>query len=251
MSRGVHVAPIMLALPLASSLTPSTPRLLPHRCLPASITCRLVDEAQMPRIVKPPAQSVKVKAPAQSAKSASTAADSSRTEGALLMMAVALLWGTNFPAVKATIGAGLPSSAAAALRFSIAGIALLPLLAQPTADEDGGDDARLPRDLITGGLECGCWLALGYIAQALALHDLPAGAVAFLASLQVVFVPLVVTATGGASLTPRLAAAAALCVSGVGLLESGGIGSVGDAGSTAASLAPALLELASAYDALR
>ena len=48
-------------------------------------------------------------------------------------------------------------------------------------------DKPLPRGLVIGGLECGAWLALGYIAQVAALQDLPAGAVAFLASLQVVF----------------------------------------------------------------
>ena len=50
---------------------------------------------------------------------------------------------------------------------------------------------------------------------------MPAGAVAFLASLQVVYVPLLLTAMGGA-FAPRLALAAGLCVSGVGLLEVGG-----------------------------
>ena len=103
----------------------------------------------------------------------------SRTEGTLLMLAVAMLWGSNFPAVKATLEAGLPGSAAAALRFSVAALALLPLLKPPEGEKE------LPRELVLGGLECGCWLALGYIAQSLALHDLPAGTVAFLASLQV------------------------------------------------------------------
>lgn len=114
-------------------------------------------------------------------KELATKAQTGRVEGAALMFAVAVLWGSNFPAVKATIEAGLPGSAAAASRFSIAALALLPLLRTPTP---------LPPDLVRGGLECGAWLALGYIAQALALQDLPAGAVAFLASLQVVFVPM-------------------------------------------------------------
>ena len=142
----------------------------------------------------------------------------SRMEGALLMLAVAMLWGSNFPAVKATMEAGVAAPIAAAARFSIAAVALLPLMRG-----DGESDEPLPPGLVKGGLECGGWLALGYISQALALQNLPAGAVAFLASLQVVFVPLVLTFTGSA-FTPRLALAAALCVGGVGLLESGGIG---------------------------
>ena len=52
--------------------------------------------------------------------------------------------------------AGLPASAASALRFGAAAAALLPLLA--------GKD--LPKGLVAGGLECGVWLALGYIGQA-------------------------------------------------------------------------------------
>jgi len=145
----------------------------------------------------------------------------SRIQGAMLMFAVAILWGTNFPAVKSSIEAGLPASAAAAMRFSIAAVALSPLLR---------DVRSLPRELITGGLECGCWIALGYIAQALALQDLQAGAVAFIASLQVVFVPLVLTAMGG-KFTPRLALAALICVGGVGLLELGGLSGQAFAGN--------------------
>ena len=138
-----------------------------------------------------------------------------RFEGALLMLVVALLWGSNFPAVKATIEAGLPSSAAASMRFFVAAVALLPLLSQ--------GPRPMPRGLVIGGLECGMWLALGYIGQALALHDLPAGAVAFLASLQVVFVPLLQAATGGGALSQRLMLAASMCIGGVGLLEMGGM----------------------------
>jgi len=133
-----------------------------------------------------------------------------KLEGSLLMLAVAVLWGSNFPAVKAIMESGLSPAAAAALRFSVAALALLPLLR----------GRPLPRDLVLGGLECGGWIALGYVAQALALHDAQAGVVAFIASLQVVFVPMVLTAFGRPT-TPRLLAAAALCISGVAFLELG------------------------------
>lgn len=133
-----------------------------------------------------------------------------KLEGSLLMFAVAILWGSNFPAVKNIMESGLSAPAAAALRFTIAAIALLPLLR----------GKPLPRDLVLGGLECGCWLALGYVAQALALHDAQAGVVAFIASLQVVFVPAVLTAFGHPA-TLKLVVAAGLCVAGVGFLELG------------------------------
>ena len=71
-----------------------------------------------------------------------------------------------------------------------------------------------------GGLECGLWLALGYGAQALALQSCPSTVVAFLASLQVVFVHLLLVAFGG-EFTQRLGVAAALCVGGVAFLELG------------------------------
>lgn len=153
-------------------------------------------------------------------KVSSQATEGSKLEGSLLMLLVAFLWGSNFPAVKATMEAGVPGSVAAASRFSIAAIALLPLLQS---------EEPLPKSLVLGGFECGAWLSLGYIAQALALHDLPAGNVAFLASLQVVIVPLINTLFGSV-ITPRLILAAILCVGGVGLLESGGT-SVADAQS--------------------
>ena len=139
-------------------------------------------------------------------------ADAGRLEGQLLMLCVALLWGSNFPAVKAVIGGGLEPSAAAAARFTVAAAALSPLL--------GRGEGKLPRELVVGGLECGLWLALGYGAQALALQSCPSTVVAFLASLQVVFVPLLLVAFGG-EFTQRLGVAAALCVGGVAFLELG------------------------------
>lgn len=143
-----------------------------------------------------------------------SAEDTGRLEGTLLMVLVAILWGSNFPAVKATLDAGLPGSVAGALRFSVAALALLPLLKS---------DKPLPREFVIGGFECGACLALGYIAQSLALHDLPAGAVAFIASLQVVLVPVIETVFFNSPFTSRLALAAGLCVGGVGLLEMGGM----------------------------
>lgn len=160
-----------------------------------------------------------------------SAGPSARLEGSLLMLVVAVLWGTNFPAVKALIESGLPTEAAAALRFGLAAFALSPLLFR---------NGPLPRELVTGGLECGAWLALGYIAQAVALQDAQAGVVAFIASLQVVFVPLALSAFGDKALTPRLALSAALCVAGVGVLELGGGG--GAASGPGVSEALALLQ---------
>lgn len=145
----------------------------------------------------------------------------------MLMVAVAMLWGSNFPAVKAIMEGGVSPPEAAALRFSIAAAALSPMLVT------GGP---LPAPLVWGGLECGCWLALGYIGQALALQSTHAGVVAFIASLQVVLVPLLLTLTGAGRFTPRLALSAMLCVGGVGMLELGGTGVAGASGGHGAEL---------------
>ncbi len=162
--------------------------------------------------------------PNESGKESSAASD--QFEGAALMLFVACLWGANFPAVKLVLESGLPASAAGALRFGLAAVALSPALRGAR---------ELPRELLLGGLECGAWIALGYIAQAQALETLPSGVVAFICSLQVVLVPLVQTAFGG-KLTPRLGLASFLCVAGVALLELGLPGTAASA-STAASTA--------------
>ena len=66
---------------------------------------------------------------------------------------------------------------------------------------------------------------------------------AFLASLQVVFVPMLSAALGKGSLSARLAAAACLSVSGVALLEIGGLSDLGDSAGAAAPIGATLLAL--------
>lgn len=179
-------------------------------------------------------QSPQTEEDAGSVPSPSDSTSDELVEGRLLMLLVACLWGTNFPAVKAILEAGLSPSLAAAARFGLAALALSPLLKQ---------GPKLERELVIGGLECGAWLALGYIAQALALMDTPSAVVAFIASLQVVLVPLTLAALGKGTLSPRLVLSCALCVGGVGLLELGPVlagmlsgAPTGDAAAGAASL---------------
>ena len=114
--------------------------------------------------------------------------------------------------MKAVIGGGLEPSAAAAAR---------PSPSPPPRSRRCSAAARgsLPRGLVVGGLECGLWLALGYGAQALALQSCPSTVVAFLASLQVVFVPLLLVAFGGEF--RRGSAWRRRCVGGVAFLELG------------------------------
>lgn len=208
----VHVLALGLALSRPSML-PRSPRLAPHAIL-ATIsnadpeTMRIVEAERPPEA---PMQEEELVSPVEEEIAASAESDG-LAEGRLLMLVVACLWGTNFPAVKAILEAGLAPSMAAAARFVLAAVALSPLLKQ---------GPKLERGLVLGGFECGAWLALGYIAQALALRDTPSAVVAFIASLQVVLVPLTQAAFGNGKLSPRLILSCLLCVGGVGLLELG------------------------------
>ena len=75
------------------------------------------------------------------------------------------------------------------------------------------------------------------------MQELPAGAVAFLASLQVVFVPILLSLSGNGLFSARLAVAAAMCVGGVGLLEAGGLGDTAAASAFAMPIVPTMLAL--------
>ena len=130
---------------------------------------------------------------------------------ALLLM-VAMLWGTNFASVKYLESLcfhppchHLPSEAALA-RFGVAAFASLPLLIGQR------------KDVILAGFECGIWITLGYITQAMALSTIPSGKCAFICSLTVVVVPLINSFFGKKVKLVNIASAA-LAILGVGVLE--------------------------------
>ena len=130
---------------------------------------------------------------------------------ALLLM-VAMLWGTNFASVKYLESLcfhppchHLPSEAALA-RFGVAALASLPLLIGQR------------KDVVLAGFECGIWITLGYITQAMALATIPSGKCAFICSLTVVVVPLINTFFGK-QIKPVNISSAALAILGVGVLE--------------------------------
>ena len=129
-----------------------------------------------------------------------------------LLLLVAMLWGTNFASVKYLESLcfhppchHLPSEAALA-RFGVAALASLPLLIGQR------------KDVILAGFECGIWITLGYITQAMALATIPSGKCAFICSLTVVVVPLINTFFGK-QIKPVHIASAALAILGVGVLE--------------------------------
>lgn len=100
-----------------------------------------------------------------------------------------------------------PPSEFAFARFGVAALVSLPLLLGQR------------KDVILAGFECGLWITIGYICQAVALETIPSGECAFICSLTVVFVPLVSALLYGKPLKAGNLAAAAIAVSGVAVLE--------------------------------
>ena len=110
----------------------------------------------------------------------------------------------------------LPASAATSARFVLAGLALSPFL------------AKLSPQLRLQGVLCGSFTAMGYISQSIALETEPSATVAFLGALIVVWCPLLAAFVDrtpmGFKEAPQTWLAAALALSGVGVLELAGSG---------------------------
>jgi len=130
-----------------------------------------------------------------------------------ILMGVAVLWGTNFASVKylATLcfhpPCSHPPSEAALARFGVAALVSLPLLVNQR------------KEVIFAGLECGLFITMGYITQAMALATIPAGKCAFICSLTVVVVPVISALFFGKSIKPVNVVSAVIAVLGVGVLE--------------------------------
>jgi drug/metabolite transporter (DMT)-like permease len=129
-----------------------------------------------------------------------------------LLLLVAMLWGTNFASVKylETLcfhpPCNHPPSEAALARFGVAAIVSLPLLIGQR------------KDVILAGFECGLWITLGYITQAMALQTISSGKCAFICSLTVVVVPLL-SSLFGKPIKPINIVSAIIALTGVGVLE--------------------------------
>mmetsp|Transcript_28204 Transcript_28204/g.43398 ORF Transcript_28204/g.43398 Transcript_28204/m.43398 type:complete len:450 (-) Transcript_28204:197-1546(-) len=130
-----------------------------------------------------------------------------------ILLVVAVLWGTNFASVKylETLcfhpPCNHPPSEAAFARFGVAALVSIPLL------------IKQRKDVILGGLECGIWISMGYITQALALVSIPASKCAFICSLTVVVVPLISSVFFGKEMKLSNLLSAAIAITGVGVLE--------------------------------
>jgi len=129
-----------------------------------------------------------------------------------LLLVCSVLYGTNFPLGR-LMNEGLPASASTSARFVLAFGALLPFL------------PKLAPELRWRALLCGCFTALGYVGQSIALVDTPAATVSFLGCLTVVTCPVLSVVVDKKELgfqeAPQVWVAAGLALVGVGALELG------------------------------
>mmetsp|Transcript_42589 Transcript_42589/g.88980 ORF Transcript_42589/g.88980 Transcript_42589/m.88980 type:complete len:471 (-) Transcript_42589:349-1761(-) len=129
----------------------------------------------------------------------------------LVVLALTIVWASNFATIKFVFGSlpDLHASQYAAIRFSIAALALLPFFLR------GSSEAR------QGGLEIGGWICLGYFGQAVGLQTTTANKSAFICSLHVIWVAIL-SAFSKKFFEVRAAVSAVAAVSGVGFLELAG-----------------------------
>lgn len=128
--------------------------------------------------------------------------------GCILLLTI--VWATNFAVIKVVLDVpGVDVSLYAASRFAVASAAMLPFLFRASSPE-----------VLARGMECGAWISLGYVGQALGLLTTSADKSAFICSLNVLFVAITVGLLNK-RLDPRSLAAALVACTGVGLIELG------------------------------
>jgi drug/metabolite transporter (DMT)-like permease len=139
---------------------------------------------------------------------------------------VAAAYGSNYACVKLMDGwVGAPAQAAL-LRFAVAALVALPMLAHFSRTRADLVSWPVARD----GLSVGLLFGVGCMVQAIALQTSAASLQAFLCSLSVIVCPLLDQIIGGNNQPPRVWGAAMIAVLGVACLECGNVGT--------ASLAP-------------
>jgi len=128
----------------------------------------------------------------------------------LILACASILYGTNFP-LGSMMNEALTPSATTSSRMLLASISLSPFLFKLTPEFRGS------------ALLSGCFVALGYISQSLALIDVSPATVAFLGAATVIVCPaleaIIDKKPMGLKDAPQVWLAASLCISGVGILE--------------------------------
>ncbi len=157
------------------------------------------------------------------------------TRGLLLLILVTAVWGSTFAVVK-ELGALLDPAELIAWRFTVAAVALLPVLA--LSRRRAPVSLRPPRrDLWRDGLLIGAWLVAGYGTQTIALQTTSANRAAFFTALSVVLVPVWLVFAQRRRMPAALWVALPLAVLGLGLLSwEGGAFVAGDAWALACAV---------------
>jgi drug/metabolite transporter (DMT)-like permease len=128
----------------------------------------------------------------------------------IILVVLAAVYATNFP-LGALMNDVLPASAATSSRMLVAALALAPFI------------PRLSPSLRIPAVTCGCFTALGYIAQSLALLDTDPARVSFLGAATVLWCPILEAVFDKKDMSlqaaPQTWLAALLCMAGVGVLE--------------------------------
>lgn len=136
--------------------------------------------------------------------------------GLLLLLIVALVWGTTFPIIRAT-STQLSGVEISVLRFLIAGLCMAPFV------------FKASRRTWKDGALLGVVALVSYVSQASGLEHISSNRSAFLTSINVLIVPLLSLSIGGRLSLQVMTAAALACV-GIALMSWDGHGDLyGDA----------------------
>ena len=131
----------------------------------------------------------------------------------VVLAVIAAVYATNFP-LGAIMNDALPASAATSARMVLASLCLTPFLFE------------IKPSLRLRACLCGCFTAMGYVTQSLALVDTDPARVSFLGAATVLWCPFlewfVDKRPMGWKEAPQTWLAAILCLLGVGILELGG-----------------------------
>ncbi|NJN03816.1 MAG: DMT family transporter [Leptolyngbyaceae cyanobacterium RM1_1_2] len=139
----------------------------------------------------------------------------SHAQALLLLVLTNVVWGTTFPLLKDVVTT-LSPKALICTRFLVAAIALAPFC------------RPLNRELVKDSILLAVPLFLAYLSQLIGLETTPANRSAFITSLNVILVPILGVLLGR-SLSLKVAIAALLALTGVGILSwEGGAFSLGD-----------------------
>ncbi|CAE6956778.1 unnamed protein product [Symbiodinium natans] len=128
-----------------------------------------------------------------------------------VILVLCMLWATNFAVIKEiTAQPGVTTQMYAVSRFTVAAGLMSPWISTASSPK-----------VLAQAVECGLWVAFGYIGQAVGLMTTTASKSCFICTLNVVFVAMIVGITKR-KFDPQTLCAAVLAVAGVGFLELAG-----------------------------